>query len=77
LQKVFTSFFHIFCVTRGGENSYAYNVKIEGRDDTFEGFVGRMITSHTDVKDMARKNECLHFMGNKHTFSFEGNIVKL
>jgi hypothetical protein len=52
-------------------------VKIEGQDDTFEGFVGRMITSHTDVKDMASKNECLHFMGNKHIFSFFLNIVKL
>jgi hypothetical protein len=77
LQKVFTSFFHIFSITCERENSYAYTVKIEGQDDTFEGFVGRMITSHTDVKDMACKNECLHFMGNKHTFSYEGNIVKL
>jgi len=77
LQKVFTSFFHIFSITCEGENGYAYNVKIEGHDDKFEGFVGRMITSHTDVKDMASKNECLHFMGNKYAFSFEGNIVKL
>jgi hypothetical protein len=77
VQKFFTSFFHIFSITCGGENGYAYTVKIEGQEDTFEGFVGRMITSYTDVKDMARKNECLHFMGNKHTFSYEGNIVKL
>lgn len=77
LQKVFTSFFHMFSITCEGENSYAYNVKIEGQDDTFEGFVGKMITSHTDVKDLATKNECFHFMGNKHTFSFEGNIVKV
>jgi hypothetical protein len=77
LQKVFTSFFHIFSITCEGENSYAYNVKIEGQDDTFEGLVGGMITSHADVKDMASKNECLHFMGNKHIFSFQGNIVKL
>jgi hypothetical protein len=55
LQKVFTSFFHIFSITCEGENGYAYNVKIEGQDDTFEGFVGRMITSHTNVKDMASK----------------------
>jgi len=77
VQKVFTSFFHIFSITCEDENSYAYNVKIEGQDDTFEGFVGRMITNHTDVKDMASKNECLHFMGSKDTFSFEGKIVKL
>ena len=77
VEKVLTSFFHIFSVTCGEEYSYAYNVKIEGQDDTYEGFVGRMITSHADVKDMASRNECLHFMGNKHTFSFEGNIVKL
>ncbi|GFG38194.1 hypothetical protein Cfor_03799 [Coptotermes formosanus] len=77
IQKVFTTFFHILSVTCGGENCYAYSVKIEGQDDTFEGFVGRMITSDSNIKAMASRNECLHFMGNEHTFSFEGNIVKL
>jgi hypothetical protein len=77
IQKVFTSFFHIFSITCGGENCYAYNVKIEGQNETYEGFVGRKITRHRDIKDMASRNECLHFMGNEHTFAFEGNIVKL
>jgi hypothetical protein len=77
IQKVFTSFFHVVSVTCGGENCYAYNVKIEGQDDTFEGFVGQMVLNHTDIKDMATRNECFHFMGNKHTFAFEGNIVKV
>jgi hypothetical protein len=76
LEKVFTFFFHIVSVTCGQENCYAYNVKIEGQDDTFEGFVGKMII-HADIKEVASRQECLHFMGKNKIFTFEGNIVKL
>lgn len=76
VQKVFTFFFHIVSITCRQENCYAYSVKIEGQDDTFEGFVGKMIT-HADLKDVAGRRECLHFMGKNHIFLFQGNIVKL
>lgn len=76
LEKVFTYFFHVVSVTCGQENCYAYNVKIEGQDEKFEGFVGKMI-SHADVKNVASRQECLHFMGKDQIFTFKGNIVKL
>lgn len=76
VHKIFTCFFHIVSITSGQENCYAYSVKIEGRDDTFEGFVGKIIT-HADIKNVASRRECLHFMGRNHIFVLQGNIVKL
>jgi hypothetical protein len=77
LQKVFTFFFHIVSITFNEGNCYAYNVKVGGQDDKFEGFVGKMIISHADLKAVASKQECLHCMGKDKLFAFEGNIVKV
>lgn len=76
VQKVYTFFFHITSVTCTKRKSYAYNVNIEGHCDTFEGFVGKLVR-HTDIKDMACRNECHHFMGNDNNFAFKGNIAKI
>jgi hypothetical protein len=76
VQKVYTFFFHIVSVTFTQRNYYAYNVQIEGQGDTFEGLVSKMV-SDASIKDMASTNECHHFMGFDHSFSFKGNIVKI
>jgi hypothetical protein len=76
VQKLYTCFFHAVSITSRKENCYAYTVKVVGRDETFEGFVGKMIT-HADIKNVARRRECLHFMGTEHNFVFQGNIIKL
>jgi hypothetical protein len=76
IQKVYTFFFHIVTVTCGQEKYYAYNVRIAGQVDAFEGFVGKMV-SHTDIKDMASRHECPHFMEDNQNITFQGNIVKI
>jgi hypothetical protein len=75
IQKVYTFFFHIVSVTLMQIN-YAYTVEIVGQGGAFEGFVGTMV-SDANIKDMACKNECHHFMANHQNFAFKGNIVKI
>lgn len=76
IQKVYTVFFHVVNITFQQTNNYAYSVKVQGQGDTFEGFVGNM-GGNRDLKDMAHRNECHHFMGEDNNCSFKVNIVKI